>query len=516
MSELQDHTTTQAPRSRKKWRVILLLIFMLAVSLIAWLFDHSTIFVPIALVLLPMSIDFLRPNRVTAILTKVAALACGVIGAIMIGYDSTALLEYGRNGIYLLDNSRSIESFGFLNAFFIGICSWHWLGKTNPSDQATLLKNRRVMLNVGVTFVLFASLGLGLEKRSWRLGGHRDHIKALAMTPDTKTLASASKDKTIKLWDVSSGRLLRTLALKSKPTALAISRDGRLLAVGLCPLPATSKFPLPQLPAAALYEVATGKQLHTFLSPAYAAGPTTQLAFNGDGTNLAVGSAQGYIRLWNTATGALLMNYCLTTKPELKGKCMPIDFLALAPDNRIICFAANQLMVVTSQPKKATGVAVIKGYTPLALRADGAIIAVKGQRESRESWPPLTGPTVAVGVNGKELGRIIGPSEYLLERGKLLVSFSTNGQVVAAGVERDVHQTQIGVWHKSAVTPDFTVSTYSRRFSGEYLSDILLSPDGRLLIAGVQDKRALRAWDARTGKYLFSFPNDPIERMIHY
>jgi hypothetical protein len=116
------------------------------------------------------------------------------------------------------------------------------------------------------------------------LKGHGHQIFALAFSPDGKTLASGSLDDTIRLWNVSTGRLLRILNGHTKTVnSVAFSPDGKLLASGSDDT------------TAKVWDVSSGTVLQTLYDHTEA---VTSVAFSVDGKMLATGSYDK-LQLWN-------------------------------------------------------------------------------------------------------------------------------------------------------------------------------------------------------------------------
>ncbi|SPF52559.1 exported hypothetical protein [Candidatus Sulfopaludibacter sp. SbA4] len=122
--------------------------------------------------------------------------------------------------------------------------------------------------------------------------GHSDWVVSVAWSADGKTLASGSSDQTIKLWDASSGRLLRTLSGHSAfVNSVAWSVDGKTLASASGD--STIK----------LWDASSGQLLRTLSGHGDS---VLSVAWGGDGQTLASGSADRTIKLWDAPSGQLL------------------------------------------------------------------------------------------------------------------------------------------------------------------------------------------------------------------
>ena len=130
--------------------------------------------------------------------------------------------------------------------------------------------------------------------RILKVNYHSDVISGngVAISPDGQTLASGSSDKTIKVWNLKTGDLLRTLTgHKSSVYCVAISADGQTLASGS--VDGTIK----------VWNLKTGDLLHTLTGHE---SPVWSVAISADGQTLASGSDDGTIKVWNLKTGDLL------------------------------------------------------------------------------------------------------------------------------------------------------------------------------------------------------------------
>jgi WD40 repeat protein len=241
--------------------------------------------------------------------------------------------------------------------------------------------------------------------------GHTGQIFGVAMSPDGKTLASTATDKSVRLWDLSTGKLLLACSGHNGTVfGVTFSPDGQWM-VSCCE-DGTVRF----------WEVATGKEQRTPLNPE---GHVRQAAFTPDGKLLANVSGHTGARLWDARTGQLLRTFwpggefcsCLAISPDGKSLVTghengivriwdiatgwQLASLGPAPGTvRCIAFApdAQSLIVGGSDFLGAWDLATLKqkqnleghtkGVLSCAFRGDGLLATVGGVDGTLRLWEP--------------------------------------------------------------------------------------------------------------------------------
>jgi WD40 repeat protein len=155
-------------------------------------------------------------------------------------------------------------------------------------------------------------------KERGTLKGHTNFVLSLAFSPDSKTLASASEDRRIKLWDVAAGKEQATLqGHTERVNFVAFSPDGKTLASA-----SDDK-------TIKLWDMATGKELATLQGHTER---VLSLAFRPDGKMLASVSADKTIKQWDVATGKELAT--------LMGHKSVVLSVVFSPDGKTLASAS--------------------------------------------------------------------------------------------------------------------------------------------------------------------------------
>jgi WD40 repeat protein len=145
-----------------------------------------------------------------------------------------------------------------------------------------------------------------LEERFWEEG---TNLKSMAISPDDKIIASGNWRGEIKLWDISTGKFLKTLGKHRKiVNCVAFSPDGKLLASG-----STDK-------TINIWDLLTGRCLRSLsnlpelkkVRPDISSrinspeiGPIYLLAFSPDGRLLASAGGLNLLVIWEVKTGKI-------------------------------------------------------------------------------------------------------------------------------------------------------------------------------------------------------------------
>jgi RNA polymerase sigma factor (sigma-70 family) len=354
----------------------------------------------------------------------------------------------------------------------------------------------------------------GIER--CRLQGHQDRIHTLLFSKDGKTLVTSSDDRSIRFWDVATGKQVRQLDHAAPVGSIALAPDNKMLASVAMKkeeynTPASSATTWKPAEHVVLWDLASGKDTlrldghkngvfalifapdgKTLLSSdsktVHCWNVTTgqellarnlqipwllQMAFSPDGTTLATGGQDGVVQLWDWATGK--------QKLPLGGHEAAVLGVAVSPDGRTFATAGRDKLIrlwdATSGKQTRQLAGHEKDIWSLTFVPDGRMLLSTELGETVCVWSIVT---------GKEVHRFPGSRAAALSPdGKTLVT---------CGKDKCGH-----VW-------EMATGQELRRWplTDSAVTELAFSTDGRTIFSWGEDQQ-VRLWDFATGKELRHF-----------
>ncbi|MCB9161892.1 MAG: pentapeptide repeat-containing protein [Caldilineaceae bacterium] len=305
-----------------------------------------------------------------------------------------------------------------------------------------------------------------------QLRGQTAAVRHLAFSPvkdarlNSWTLACSGEDRTVHVWAVDTGVLVRVLrGHLGLVVATAFSPDGRLLATG-------SRGNASDL---RLWDAATGDLLHMLDLGEW----VLAVAFSPDGRLLAVGRSDGAVQI--LAVRALLRGEPadtgqVTVLGRHDGGVETLDF---SPDGRTLASGGSDRMVrlwdVAARQLRITLAGHNGWVMGVAFSPDGQRLVSGGWDQSVRFWSPQTGQLLRTFHGGRN--------------GVTCVAFAPDSRSLACTTTDGA----VRVWDVAAGKVAATLLGHE-----EMAWRVAYSPDGRTL-ASTSFDGTVRTWDSRTG-----------------
>jgi len=301
-----------------------------------------------------------------------------------------------------------------------------------------------------------------------QIGVGTHFVDSVSFSPDGKLIASGSRDNTIDLWDVETGKEIRRLKGHGGSVySVVFSPDGRLIASGS--YDGTIK----------LWDVETGKEIRTLKGHSFLVffkGVVHSVSFSPDGKLIASGGSDDTIKLWDVETGKEIRT--------LKGHGGSVESVAFSSDGKLIASGSRDNTIKLWDVKTGKEIRTLEGHkfwvNSVSFSPDGRLLASGSADKTIKLWDVET---------GKEIRTLEGHKFWVRA-----VVFSPDGRLIASGD-----------WSGTIKLWDVETGKEIRTLEGVYsfARSIAFSPNGRFIAYGNFHKITL--WDAQTYKEIAEF-----------
>lgn len=292
---------------------------------------------------------------------------------------------------------------------------------------------------------------------------HKGYITALDMNAAGDMLVSAAKDNTIRLWDLKIGKEIRQLPAHSfYASTVAFSPTNNIIASAS--IDNTVK----------LWDIRIGKEIPI---PIKHDKPVNTLTFSPDGLSLLTGSDDKTIKILNIPTNTL---------KTLSDAQAEILSLVYATDGSVFAAQCADKTIIIWDAAKGTVLRKIQGGygRQIAISPNGRFLASIGEANEDD-------PTTIVlwnVLNGKKIRTFPGNAPRTLS-----LAFSPDGnKLLSGGGDR-----LIRIWDVSSGRETKSLSGYTK-----VIKSLAFNKQGTILASALSDKEGnnIRTWDIVSGK----------------